>query len=510
MNSLLKFCIEKGVLLDKDGLEFFSQFDEQTAREIIEKFVVLREKVITKNAIFKNVDKIQNLFPDKKLVEKIKINFGLSLEISREQFIEPPENKKDSLENIRILMSVPNKTKKIEPSDFVDYFRIRFNELRNILKERNLENLTSINKISKKRQGVSVIGMIYNKRISKNKNIILDIEDLTGKISVLVNKDKNEVYEKAKNALLDDVIGVKGFGDSDIIFANDVIYPESVLQDKIYLDRDESIAFISDIHVGSTNFLEENFLRFIKWLNGESEDEIQKNEALKIKYLLVTGDAVDGVGVFPGQEELLSIKDIKEQYKNLANFLKMIRKDVKIIICPGQHDSVRVAEPQPSISEEYASELHKLENVLFVSNPALIEICNNGKRGIKILMYHGASMNSFISEMDCLRISKAHSNPSKVVKEILKRRHLAPIHSSVTYIPTTKKDYLVISEVPDIIATADFHRPDIDFYNGVSIICSSCWQSITPFEEKVGNVPDPCKVPILNLKTGKIKIMDFS
>ena len=41
-------------------------------------------------------------------------------------------------------------------------------------------------------------------------------------------------------------------------------------------------------------------------------------------------------------------------------------------------------------------------------------------------------------------------------------------------------------------------------------ICNSCWQSITPFEEKVGNNPDPCKVPVLNLKTREIKIMDFS
>lgn len=84
------------------------------------------------------------------------------------------------------------------------------------------------------------------------------------------------------------------------------------------------------------------------------------------------------------------------------------------------------------------------------------------------------------------------------------------MHSLVTYIPNTKRDYLVISEVPDVINTADFHRTDVDFYNGTAIVCSSCWQSITPFEEKVGNVPDPCKVPIMNLKTGKIKIMDFS
>jgi DNA polymerase II small subunit len=125
-------------------------------------------------------------------------------------------------------------------------------------------------------------------------------------------------------------------------------------------------------------------------------------------------------------------------------------------------------------------------------------------------MYHGASMHSFINEVDSLRTTRANDTPSKVVKYLLKFRHLSPIHGSVTYIPNADRDDLVIGQVPDIIATADLHRPDIDKYNNVLIVCSSCWQSITPFEEKVGNHPDPCKVPVLNLKTGQIKIMDFS
>ncbi|MEK6872649.1 MAG: hypothetical protein AABW90_01390, partial [Nanoarchaeota archaeon] len=56
----------------------------------------------------------------------------------------------------------------------------------------------------------------------------------------------------------------------------------------------------------------------------------------------------------------------------------------------------------------------------------------------------------------------------------------------------------------------DLHRTDIDSYNNVLIISNSCWQSMTAFEEKMGNVPDPCKVPILNLKTGQVRILDFS
>ena len=106
-------------------------------------------------------------------------------------------------------------------------------------------------------------------------------------------------------------------------------------------------------------------------------------------------------------------------------------------------------------------------------------------------------------------MGSGHEKPAEVVKHLLKRRHLAPLHSAVDYVPH-RKDHLIIDNAPDVITTADFHRPQIDEYNKIRIICSSCWQRQTPFEEKVGNKPDPCKVPILNLKDQEIKIMDFS
>jgi DNA polymerase II small subunit len=93
---------------------------------------------------------------------------------------------------------------------------------------------------------------------------------------------------------------------------------------------------------------------------------------------------------------------------------------------------------------------------------------------------------------------------------MLKRRHLAPTHSAVVYVPNESMDPLVITEVPDVLCTGEVHRLDIESYNGVLIITGSCWQSQTDFEEKVGNIPDPCKVPVLNLKTRELKILDFS
>jgi len=512
--EILKFSLGKGILLDKETLALLSNFDDNTARDMVEKISLLQEKVITRAFIEKNADKIQNLLGNKEVIDKLKISFGLTLEISRESRVEKSLEKIEqvkSLGNIKVIYSLANLSRKISPDDFVQHYRNRYNQIKRFLQDRKeLENLTSITKISGDRQAISIIGIVSTKRITKNKNILLEVEDLTGKITVLINKTKLEVYEKAKDIISDDIIGIKGFGSSEILFANDVIYPDSRLAEKSFIDRDEKAAFISDIHVGSKMFLEKNFLKFIDWINGEVGGEKQREEAKKVKYLFITGDTIDGIGIFPGQEELLTIKDIVEQYNKLAFYLGKIRKDIKIILCPGQHDSVRVAEPQPVVGKDFGAALYEIDNLILVSNPAIIEITNQERRGVKILMYHGASMNSYINELDSLRQIKAHDFPSKVVKEMLKRRHLASIHGSVTYIPTEKIDPLVISEVPDIINTADLHKPDIDLYNNILIICSSCWQSMTPFEEKVGNHPDPCKVPVLNLKTREIKILDFS
>ena len=518
VSNILKFSLEKGILLDKETLNFLGQVDENIARDIVDKISCLKERIITKSFFTKNAEKIHEIITDEKTIDKLKINFGLSLEISRERTFkkeEGPESRekqeKINLNNLKIIYSLTNLTKKIEVGDFVRHFRARHNEIKGFLQERKeLENLTSINKINSKKQSLSIICTVFDKRITKNKNLLLIVEDLTGRINVLINKNKQEVYDKAKEVLKDDVVGIKGFGNQEIVFANDFIYPDIFLQEKNIINRDERIAFISDLHVGSKNFLSKNFEKFINWINGDVGDDKQKIEALKVKYLLIVGDSVDGVGIFPGQEELLEIKDIKKQYEKLGFYLNKIRKDVKIIICPGQHDAVRVAEPQPAIGKDYAAALYELDNLLFVSNPALIEVGDNTKKGIKILMYHGAGMNSTVDEIESLRLGNAREQPSKIVKEMLKRRHLASLHSAVTYIPTEDKDPMLIREIPDIITTADFHHTDIDIYNNILIICSSCWQSTTPFEEKVGHHPDPCKVPVFNIKTREIKILDFS
>ena len=102
-----------------------------------------------------------------------------------------------------------------------------------------------------------------------------------------------------------------------------------------------------------------------------------------------------------------------------------------------------------------------MKNVYLVSNPALVEVdCREKKSGLKVLMYHGASMiRNWIDEVEDLRIGQAHLNPSKIVKYMLRHRHLSPTHSSNVYIPSEKEDALAIREIPDIVFTGDLQYP---------------------------------------------------
>ncbi len=514
MNAeILKTIREKGLLLEKDIYDLIGQFDDANAArtflEMLER--VSGQKIITKSTLTKNFEYVQGIFgalagENKIQVEKTIVKLGLSLEIRKEKAVVPGIGGGGGIKHgFQVSCFDTTVNKKLEVGDFVGSFRSRYQQLQRILMNRPelQQNLISVNKISNNRQSLAIIGIVTDRRVTKNKNIIIKFEDLTGEISGVVRADNVEVFKKAEELQLDDIVGIKASGNRDMLFVYDIFFPEAFVHEKVRFEDDVCVAFMSDIHAGSKMHLQKNVERFLEWIN--SDNEIAK----KIKFIFFVGDNVDGVGIFPGQEDVLNLKSMKEQYGLVASYLKRIPKHITIFMCPGQHDAVRVAEPQPILDKNYASQLHEIENLVLVTNPAMVKIFENEKE-FKVLMYHGASIHSFINNIPELREMKAHSTPAKAVKHMLKRRHLAPTHSTVTYIPNADKDPLVIGEVPDVLATGEVHRLDIENYNGILIITGSCWQSQTPFEEKVGNVPDPCKIPVLNLHTRELKILDFS
>ena len=477
-NEILVKCISKGFLLDKALLEFLESSEDVDG--IIEKIVGLEsgERIVTKK------------FFDEKfsLCEVI---------VDSPQLMAP---------GVKVLKNVGFRPKKLEVADFVGCFQNRYEILKGILGKEEFEGLSSIRKIGVERGRYVIIAAVMSRRVTKNKNLLVEVEDMTGSIKVLINQNKSNLFAKAGRLLDDDIVAFVVSGNKDILFVDDIVYPEVSLEKRREGTGEGYVAFAGDFHVGSKRFLKSNLLRFVRWINGEEGDARSKGIASNVKYLLLTGDNVDGVSHYPGQEKDLDEKTFGEQYRIFVDILKQIRSDVQVVICPGQHDAVWLGEPQPAIGKKFVGELYEMGNVSLVSNPAMIEVDG----GFKILMYHGASINRFIDEIPMLRAKYGHDSPTKVVEEILRRRHLAPVYGLMDFIPIKEKDNLVIDEVPDIIATADQHRAEVGYFNNVLMVASSCWQATTAFEERMGINADPCKVPLFDLGSREIKIIDFS
>jgi len=518
--EVLKFCIEKGLLLDEGMLQLLKETsDTESAKLIIEKIKnSTSQKIITKEVFLKHRKEVKEFFsslPEEKQnkLEKLKIKLGLRIEISKEittsdKISEPIQIELGAKKNdlgVKLISNIDTTGKKYVVGDFVTHFKNRFIFIKNILETRKeLKNLVSINKISNYRPGISVIGIVADKKVTKNKNILLEVEDLTGRLKILVNQNKQEIYEKAQDIALDSVIGFTGSGSREIFFANNVIFPDAKLPTRKRGPVEEHALFLSDIQVGSKIFMEKNFEKFIEYLNGDSP------EVKKIKYLFFVGDVVEGVGIFPKQENELIIRDLEEQYELLAEYLGKIRKDITIIISPGNHDGIRLQEPQPMIDEKYAWPVYNLKNVVLTTNPSTVNIgAQDGFDGFNVLLYHGFSYPFYADNVPkFVQIGKVLNKPTLIMKYLLKHRHLAPNHKSVQSAPL-EEDGLLIRDIPDIFVSGHTHKMEIDYYNNILLISAATWEEQNKFQLRMGNKPDFCKVPLLNLKTGQVKILDF-
>ena len=514
--EILRFCLEKGLLLDNEVLSLFSETpDSESVKLIIEKIKdTTNQKIITKRLFTQNKEMVFHILSElpqenQTQLENLKIKLGLSIEISKE-ISNKKEIKREEkgISSVRVLSSVPlNSSKKIEVGDFVNYFRNRFSEMRTILQGNpSLKNLTSINKISNSRSGFSIIGIVSEKTITKNKNMLLEVEDLTGKMRVLINQNNEKLYNLAEDICLDSVLGFSGFGNKEILFASDVVFPESSLPERKNSNEEEYALFCGDLHYGSKLFLEKNFLKFIDYLDGKVPNT---PEVSKIKYLFLVGDIVAGVGNYPNQEKDLKIPDIEEQFLGISSFLEKIPKHIKIIISPGNHDGVRLMEPQPPIKENYAWKLYDMENVILTGNPCYLNIgANSDFSGFDVLTYHGFSFPYYANKIPKLIVGDTLNSPDKIMTYLLRNRHLAPAHSSVQYFPF-EEDPLLIRKIPDIFIAGHTHKGGLVYYNNILVVSVSSWEDKTPYQEKMGNDPDFCKVPMFNLKTRAIKILDF-
>ncbi|MFW9949370.1 MAG: DNA-directed DNA polymerase II small subunit [Candidatus Thorarchaeota archaeon] len=398
-----------------------------------------------------------------------------------------------------------------EYDDFYNLNLDKYNKLKNLMRKRPemkaAININNIYRLSRNFE-ISTLGLVNDIYQTKNGNYIISLEDTTGAINVLIRNDSDhaEYFHIIERTVKDQMLYVDGIykpgeqGRLGIIFANSISKIDIPANYEPNLSEEPlSIALISDLHIGSREFEEKLFIKFLDFLNGKSNNPKFREIASKIKYILINGDLVDGVGVYPNQQEDLIISDIYKQYETAAKLLSRIPDYIKIFYIAGNHEPVRNAIPRPAVSKKYCEELVDL-GIKCLGNPSLINTHN-----VNSLVYHGESihdMNLLIHELNI-------NNPVETMKEFLICRHLAPVFGEKTQIAPLDNDWLVIDKIPDIFHTGHIHINGIGKYRNVSLVNSGCFQAQTEFMRSFGIIPTPGITPIVELDTLNIFPLDF-
>ncbi len=421
----------------------------------------------------------------------------------------PPGESAAAFAQVKILMDITgNSTCDGSIENFTRYFRDRFRVLRRMIKSRM--EMSGTIKITRARlvdRDVKVIGMVSDVGLTKNGHISITIEDDSDTLFVLIPKD-SEMH--SETILKDEVIGLvgrvrsgnrgwkgQGYDHGPGRGSDSMLIPKSIHRPDVPVNRAQrrskenvEVVFLSDIHVGSSHFLPDAWKGFMSWLGSK--------DASRVRYAVVAGDLVDGIGIYPNQINELDIPDIEEQYAELARLMEPMPDNIEVLMQPGNHDAVRPAEPQPALPEELTEPFG--DNFKFVGNPCYFSI-----EGVEILSYHGRSIDDLVGTVPGLK----YQDPNRAMKEMLRRRHLAVSYGGRTPLAPEEKDYMVINPIPDIFVTGHVHRTSAKLYRNITMINASAWQSQTPFQLMHNFHPDPGKVIVVDLKTGQWRKKSF-
>ncbi|MEE6210672.1 DNA-directed DNA polymerase II small subunit [Salarchaeum sp. III] len=382
-----------------------------------------------------------------------------------------------------------------EYTDFVSVFRDRYDRLSSKLRGRVNHRPTNALESMGGGSEAAIVGMVNDIRSTASGHWLIELEDTNGVFPALVMKDR-DIAAHVDELLLDEVIAVEGSlaQDGGILFVDSMHFPDVPRTYKPNTaDRHVQAALISDVHVGSQEFADYAWESFARWLHTE--------EAEHVEYLLIAGDMVEGVGVYPDQDDELDIVDIYEQYEAFAEKLKQVPGDMEIVMIPGNHDAVRLAEPQPAFDEELR-DIMSAHDARITGNPSVVTV-----EGVNVLMYHGVSIDEVIAEHPSESVS--YEDPHRAMEQLLKKRHVAPQFGGRLRVAPEKEDYLVIDDVPDVFHTGHVHKLGVGTYNNVRLVNSGCWQEQTAFQKSVNIDPDVATAPILDLDTLDVTVRKF-
>ena len=458
----LNYALNKGFQIHPDAFKILENVDVGKLEKIIKEIV--REK--TRQKLFQiNQDDLETYLG-------IKEDSDLQSEI---KVLSDPTLKVTSGEGVK---------------GYNALFSSRFNKLKRIISDRpeskKLKSLASI-KTAKFDDDLYVCGLVTSKNSERNITK-LNLEDPSGSFEGIIFDD--DLQKSADTLLIDQFVMVRiGAGKNSGFIIKDLIFPDIPEQAVNKSETEAYAVFLSDLHIGSKYFMDDEFSDFVEWLS--SPDPV----ARKVRFVLIGGDILDGVGIYPNQNKELVCQTIEEQLEKAESLIDKIPKNIKIIIMPGNHDPGRRALPQPAIPKKYNSGLWERENVVMVGNPSMVSL-----NGVKVLMFHGQSIDDIVKTTPGMK----YDEPTNVMKHLLKARHLSPIYGSQTPIAPEMEDLLVIEDIPDIFHVGHVHKAQLDMYKGILLVNSGSWQKQTPFQASVGMTPNPGIALMVNLKTFQV------
>jgi len=512
LQKAVEFTIAAGYQLNKEAFEFLSMLaTTEDPKEIIQK-AVQKIDALKEKPLFIDRNFLEELMGKPKSTKEVLIQpLEAPLQTSPEPQITEGKRPfrpyaKEVEANINVIEDPSSKLSSngtIE--DYLEYFRDRFKRMEKLLRQRiDARSAASVIDALKAPANtrLKIIGMITEKRQSKKK-MFLTVEDLHANATVLVPQNAPQgLLKKARLLLLDQVVCLSVVKTrSRLLVAEDIVLPEIAQKPKHKAPIPVYAVFTSDMHVGSTKFQRESFNRFVLWLNGKYGNERMREIVSHVKYVLIAGDIVDGIGIYPNQIKELAIKEVYEQYKLAAKFIEQIPDYVEVIIIPGNHDATRKALPQPAISNEFLEPLQESRKIRSLGNPCFLSL-----HDVEVLLYHGRSLDDIISTVPGM----AYNHPEKAMTLLLQSRHLAPVYGGKTLLSPENRDFLVIERIPDIFHAGHIHLLGYSNYRGVLVLNSGGWQEQTDYMRRLGVVPTLGKVPVVNLQTLDVTVVPFN
>ena len=468
ISSAVSYALNKGFQIHPDALEILHKINVSDLSQIIKD--VVREK--TKQKVFLINEEDFEIYLGIKDDENHQVEF---------EILSDPTDKITSAEGVE---------------GYGKLFASRFNKLKQIMSDRpeskKVREIASIKSITKIDDELFVWGLVTDRKSDRNITKIT-LEDPTGSMEVVAFE--GNLKDTADTLLMDQfvmfrIIPAKNGG----FFAKETFLPDLPEHTTNSSKTETYAVFLSDLHVGSKYFMEQELQDLIGWIS--SADPI----ARKIRFIVIGGDLIEGVGVFPNQEKTLNQFTTEAQLKKSFEVLDKIPKHIKVFLISGNHDAGRKALPQPAIPKMYNSELWHRENFFMLGNPSMVSL-----NGVKVLMYHGQSIDDVVRTTPGVSYDK----PAAVMRHFLKARHMSPIYGSRTPIAPETEDMMVIDDVPDIFHSGHVHFVGLDMYKGVLIVNSGAWQRQTDFQESVGITPTPGMAILVNLQTMKVFQKDF-